>query len=499
MLKMLLVPNQTPMITNDGHSILRELNVAHPAAKSMLELSKTQDEEVGDGTTSVIILAGEFLAMAEPWLLKQTHPRVIIGGYTQALSDALDHMRTITKTVDIKNDQEMIAIFKCCIGTKLISKWGDLMGKLSLQAVRTTVHDENGTLKVDIKKHIKIEKIPGGDITESTVIPGVMINKDVTHAAMRRRIVNPRIILLDCNLEYKKPANLVIKLDKAPDFEQIMREEEEQVKQMVMDIVKHKPDLVITEKGLSDEAQHWFLKHNVTCLRRLQGSHNNRVALACGATIVSVPSEIKESDVGTRCGLFEIKKIGDEYWTFITDCKEPKSSTILLRGASKDILNEIERNLHDGMAVLKNTILDPVVCPGGGATEMSIASKLAEKAKSIAGVEQYPYGAIAIGLEVIPRTLLQNCGADIVRSLTNLRAKHAKGSKETSTWGVDGITGQLVDMNTHGIWEPAAVKRQTLKTSIEAACLLLRIDDVLSGVGGKKNAGGPAGAPDMQM
>jgi len=399
----------------------------------------------------------------------------------------------------------MIAIFKSCVGTKLIAKWGDLMGKLTLQAVRSVVvHEDNGSTKVDLKHYLKIEKIPGGDITDSTVIPGVMINKDVTHAAMRRRIVKPRIILLDCNLEYKKPANLVIKLDKAPDFDQIMRDEEAQVKQMVMDIIKHKPDLVITEKGLSDEAQHWFLKHNVTCLRRLQGSHNIRVARACGATIVSNPADIKDSDVGTRCGLFEIRKIGDEYWSFITDCIEPKASTVLLRGASKDMLNEIERNLHDGMAVLKNVILDPSICPGGGASEMSIASKLSDTAKSIAGVEQYLYNAIAIGLEVIPRTLLQNCGADIVRALTNLRAKHTKGSKETSTWGVDGMTGQLVDMKTYGVWEPTAVKRQTIKTSIEAACLLLRIDDVLSGVGGKKqDQGGPpgmgGGMPPMDM
>lgn len=376
------------------------------------------------------------------------------------------------------------------------------MGKISLQAIRSVVTEENGSTQVDIKHFIKIEKIAGGDVTESCVLAGCMFNKDVTHASMRRKIANPRIILLDCNLEYKKPANVVIKMEKAPDFEQIMKDEEEQVKQMVMDIVKHKPDIVITEKGLSDEAQHWFLKYNVTCFRRLQGSSNNRVARASGATICTVPSEIKDSDVGTKCGLFEVQKIGDEYWTFLTDCKDTKASTILLRGASKDLLNEMERNLHDGMAVLRNVILDPAICPGGGATEMSISAKLADKSKLISGPEQHPYHAISIGLEVIPRTLLQNCGADIVRTLTGLRAKHVKGSKETSIWGVDGITGQLTDMTTNGVWEPVAVKRQTLKTAIEAACLLLRIDDVLSGVGKKPAGGGPAGmggGPDMQM
>jgi len=276
---------------------------------------------------------------------------------------------------------------------------------------------------------------------------------------------------------------VVIKLGEAPDFEKVMKEEEAVIQKMVQDIVKHKPDLVITEKGLSDEAQHWFVKHNVTALRRVQKSYNNRLARATGATICTLPHEIKDSDVGTRCGLFEIKKIGDEYWSFITECEEPKTCTILLRGASKDVLNEVERNLHDAMAVARNVLENPVVCAGGGATEMAIGAKLVANAKSIAGVEQYPYQAIAIALEVIPRTLLQNCGANIVRTLTNLRAQHA--TPGNTTWGVNGHTGELVDMNDLGIWEPVSVKAQTLKTAIEASCMILRIDDVVSGLGGK--------------
>jgi T-complex protein 1 subunit gamma len=316
-----------------------------------------------------------------------------------------------------------------------------------------------------------------------------MINKDVTHSAMRRRIVNPRIILLDCNLEYKKPANVIIQLDKAPDFEQIMREEEEAVKQMVMDIVKHKPDLVITEKGISDEAQHWFVKYNITALRRVRKSINDRIAKATGATIVNRPEELKESDVGTKCGLFDIRKIGDEYWTFITDCKDPKVSTILLRGATKDTLAEIERNLNDAICVAKNVYFEPRLCPGGGASEMAMATKLMEKSKSIAGIEQYPYHSIALALEVIPRTLIQNCGADILRTITSLRAKHATGGNHT--WGIDGDKGVLVDMHKYGIWEPYLVKAQTIKTSIEAACMLLRIDDIVSGLR-KKDKEGPS-------
>jgi len=441
--------------------------------------------------------------MAAPWLEKQTHPRIIISGYNRALQDSLEHLKSITRTIDIKNDGEMLKLIKSCLGTKFITRWGDIMANFALKAVRSVFLEEIGRSEVDIKHFVKIEKIPGGDIHDSCIIPGVVINKDVTHSKMRRRIEKPRIIILDCNLEYKKPGNLVVKLSSAPDFEKVMKEEEEQVKQMVMEIVKWKPDLVITEKGLSDEAQHWLLKHNVTALRRTQRSITNRIARACGATIVNRTDQLKETDIGTKCGLFEIKKIGDEYYTFITDCADSKTSTIVLRGATKDLMNEVERNLQDAMSVTKNLLLEPTVVPGGGATEMAIAAKLAEKAKSIAGIEQYPYHAISIALEVIPRTLLQNCGANIVRTLTNLRAKHAKPTKESSTWGVDGESGSIVDMNEYGVWEPTAVKRQTIKTSIEAACMLLRIDDVLSGVGSKKEGaqdGASMGMPnDMEM
>lgn len=497
MLKMILVAHGSPLITNDGHAILRELNVAHPAAKSMLDLARTQDEEVGDGTTSVIILAGEILSLAAPWLEKQMHPRMIIGGYNRALQDALAHLQSIARPVDIHNEAEMLKLVQSCLGTKFISRWGETMAQFALRAVRTVFFEENGRSEVDIKHFVKVEKIPGGDLSDSQIIQGVVINKDVTHGAMRRHIVNPRIVLLDCNLEYKKPGNQIVKLSKAPDFEAVMREEEEYVKKLVMDIVKFKPDLVITEKGLSDEAQHWFLKHNITALRRTQRSIMNRIARATGATIVDRPADLKESDVGTRCGLFEIKKIGDEYYSYITECKESKTATIVLRGASKDVMNEVERNLQDAMAVTKNIFLDPLVVPGGGATEMSMGAKLAEKAKSIAGVEQYPYAAIGIALEVIPRTLLQNCGANIVKVLTQLRAKHAVPTLESSSWGVDGDSGQLVDMKEFGVWEPVVVKRQSVKTAIEASCMLLRIDDVLSGMGSKKEGQqeGPQGMP----
>jgi len=267
---------------------------------------------------------------------------------------------------------------------------------------------------------------------------------------------------------------------KDSDWTALLKAEEEWVKKTCDHVIALKPDLVITEKGISDLVQHYFVKNNITALRRLRKTDSNRIARAAGATIVNRVEEIKESDIGTRCGLFEVRKIGDEYFSFIEDCKDPKACTVLLRGASKDVLKEVERNLQDAMCVARNILLDPRLCPGGGATEMTVSQALTEKSKSIEGVEQWPYLAVANALEIIPRTLADNCGANVVRLLTELRATHAEG-KNTS-WGIDGVKGVLADMMTIGVFEPYSVKAQTIKTAIEAACLLLRVDDVLSGM-----------------
>jgi len=224
-----------------------------------------------------------------------------------------------------------------------------------------------------------------------------------------------------------------------------------------------------------------LLKANITCFRRLRKTDNNRVARACGATIVSRPDEIQPSDVGTGCGLFEVKKMGDEYFTFMTECKDPKACTVLLRGGSKDVLNEIERNLGDAMQVVRNVVFDPFLLPGGGATEMAVAQALARAAHTeVEGVQQWPFTSLGKALEVIPRTLAQNCGANVIRQMTVLRAKHR--NLDGSSWGIDGESGALVDMKILGVWEPYNVKVQTLKTAVEAACMILRIDDIVSGM-----------------
>ena len=362
----------------------------------------------------------------------------------------------------------MNRLISSSIGTKFVSRWSQQMCSLALKAVRIVQKETApGKKEIDIKRYAKVEKIPGGEIEDSRVLDGVMLNKDITHPKMRRRIQNPRVILLDCTLEYKKGESQTnIEISKEDDWNRILQIEEEQVQRMTSSIIALKPDLVITEKGVSDLAQHFLVKANITALRRVRKTDNNRLARATGATIVNRVEDLKESDVGTQCGLFEIEKIGDEYFSFLTECSSPHACTILLRGPSKDILSEIERNLQDAMSVARNVMFHPRLSPGGGATEMAVSVRLAQLAKGVEGVQQWPYKAVAEAMEVIPRTLIQNSGGSAIRTLTKLRAKHAEGEH---TWGIDGDVGKVVDMREYGVWEPEAVKLQSVKTAVEVS------------------------------
>jgi len=498
MLKMLMDPMGGIVMTNDGNAILREIQVQHPAAKSLIEIARTQDEECGDGTTSVVILAGEFCGVAEQFLHQQMHPTVIIGAYRRALEDAVAIMEKYSVSIDVNNDEAMLEFIRNALATKVTANWSDLITKIALKAVRTVLLEEkSGRREIDIKRYAKVEKIPGGAIEDSEVLDGVMFNKDILHSKMRRGIENPRILLLDSGLEYSKGESQTnIEMQSSVDFESYLKKEEEYVKDLCEKIIALKPDVVVSEKGISDLAIHFLQKANISAIRRLRKTDNMRIARASGATIVNRLDEIQECDVGTGAGLFEVKLIGDEYFTYITKCKDPKACTILLRGASKDILNEVERNLQDTMQVTRNILVDPRMVPGGGAIEIALSHGLNEKAKSIQDVSQWPYRAVAKALEVIPRTLIQNCGGNTIRAITQIKAKHAESS-ENFTYGINGENGQVSDMKELKVWEPLSVKSQVMKTAIETSILLLRIDDIVSG--SKKSAddqqmGGPTDA-----
>ena len=305
------------------------------------------------------------------------HPTVIIKAYRQALEDITQILdEKVAIKVDLNDEKEVLKVIQSCIGTKFVSRWSDLACSIALNAVKTVLTEDPvnaGQKEIDTKRYAKVEKLPGGTIEESRVIKGVMFNKDVTHPKMARRIERPRVLLLDCNLEYKKGESQTnIEMMNEDDFTQILEMEEAYIKKICDEIIAFKPTLIITEKGVSDLAQHFLMKAGVTVIRRLRKTDNLRVARACGATIVNRTDEITEADIGTGAGLFEVRKVGDEYFTFIEDCDDPKACTILLRGASKDVLNEVERNLQDAMHVARNICLDPRLVPGGGAVEMEV-------------------------------------------------------------------------------------------------------------------------------
>eukprot|EP01015_Nassula_variabilis_P007305 TRINITY_DN1555_c0_g2_i1.p1 TRINITY_DN1555_c0_g2~~TRINITY_DN1555_c0_g2_i1.p1 ORF type:complete len:560 (-),score=184.24 TRINITY_DN1555_c0_g2_i1:74-1753(-) len=503
MLKMLMDPMGGIVMTNDGNAILREVDVAHPAAKSMIELARAQDEEVGDGTTSVIILAGEMMVAAQPFVEKEIHPTIIVNAYYQALEQAEKILNEVAQPIDTENDDEVKKALTCCVGTKFAARWGSLVTDLALKSVRTVLLGEKATGKtsVDIKRYAKVEKIPGGNLEECVVLDGVMVNKDIVHPNMRRTIRNPRIILLDCPLEYKKGESQTnMEMTRENDMTDALQQEINEIAETCNYIIKWKPDVVITEKGVSDLAAHFFQKENISVIRRIRKTDNNRIARVSGATICNRAEEIQESDIGTQCGLFDIRKIGDEYFSYFVESKNPKACSIILRGASKDVLNEMERNLHDALAVARNILINPKLVPGGGAIDMEVSARLNEHAKTIQGLHQLPFRALAYALECIPRTLAQNCGGDVVRLVTELRAKHSSGNGVF--FGIDGNAGKVVDMRDANIWEPVSVKLQTYRTAIECACMLLRIDDIVSGIKRreeKKAGGGEAQAEGQEQ
>lgn len=513
MLKMLLDPMGGIVLTNDGNAILREVDVGHPCAKNLIELSRAQDEAVGDGTTSVNVLCGEMLSVAEP-LLDIMHPTVIVQGYLKALKDALTFLEEIAIPIDITTKSSIIEVVQSSIDTKFVSRWGTMISTLAVDAA-LCVFEENsqtGKKEIDLKRYAKVEKISGGDLEESTVLRGVMFNKDITHPKMRRKIKNPRIVLLDCPLEYKKGESQTnVEITKESDWELMLKMEEDDVKRVCDEIIRVKPDLVITEKGISDLAQHFLLKHNISCIRRIRKTDNNRIARVSGATIVNRVEELSEEVVGTQCKNFEIKKLGEEYFTYLTECENPKACSVVLRGASRDVLNEIERNLHDAWNVARNIILEPKMLPGGGSCEMYLACKMKMKSAEIfSGTNKDKtdnldilrngnvrsnnihsikpvYEAVASAFEVIPRTLVQNSGSSVIRTITSLRSKMNSAilNNEKIVLGVDGITGEVVNvvekgMNS-GLLDTYATKAQVFKSAIETAAMILRIDDIVSG------------------
>ncbi len=464
------------VITNDGATILKEMDIEHPAAKMIVEVAKTQDDEVGDGTTTAAVLAGEFLKNAEDLLEQGVHPTVIASGYRLASIKAREILQTLARPVTSKDRDLLLKIAATAITGKGAEASKDVFASLTVNAVLAVVDTENGKQKVDIDD-IKVEKKVGGSVEESVLIEGMVIDKERVHTNMPKKITDAKILLINEALEIKKTevdAEISIK---SPDQLQLFLDQEEQmIHDMVTKVINSGANVLFVQKGIDDIAQHYLSKAGIYAARRVKKSDMDKLARATGAKVLTSLKEINDSDLG-KAGLVEEKKIGDESMTYITECHNPKAVSIILRGGTEHVADEAERALHDALRVVGVAIEDETLVAGGGSPEVELALRLREYSSTLKGREQLAVAKFAEALEVIPRTLAENAGLDPINMLVEMRSQHEKGNK---TAGLNVFTGKVVDMWKEGVVEPLRVKTQAISSGTEAATMILRIDDVLS-------------------
>ena len=476
-------------ITNDGATILKEIDVQHPAAKMMVEISKTVDNEVGDGTTSSVVFGGALLAKAEELLEKDVHATVIIEGYQAAAEKALSLLTEMAKQVSPNEKEILLKIAKTSMQSKLISEDSDMLSKLVVDSILQVVEKEAEGHRVDLD-NIKVEKKAGGSIRGTQFIKGIVLDKEVVHSGMPTKIEKAKIALLNSALEIEKTEmSAEIRISDPTQMQMFLEEENRMLKSMVDKIHQIGANVLICQKGIDDIAQHYLAKQGILSVRRVKESDMTKLAKATGGRISSNIDDMIPKDLGTA-ELVEQRKVETDKWVFIEGCKNPKAITLLLRGGSQRVVDEVDRSMHDSLMVVKDVIEKPAVVAGGGAPEEFLASNLKEWADKFEGREQLAIKKYAEALEVIPLTIAENAGMDPINTMVTLRAKHSQGKKWT---GIDARNTRVADMFSIDIIEPVAVKEQIIKSATEAACMILRIDDVIASSGGR--GGGGRGPP----
>jgi thermosome len=476
-------------ITDDGATILKDIDVQHPAAKAMVEISKATDNEVGDGTTSAVVLAGALLEKAEELMDKDVHPMVIVEGYMKALEKARAILKTVAIKVGPKDKDWLVKVAKTSMATKMVSSGGDFMASLVVDGLLSVAEDYDGKIKVDID-NVKVEKKAGGSTRDSQLINGIALDKEVVHSGMPKNIVEAKIALLNSPLEIEKTEfDAKININNPEQIKMFLDEENEMLKGMVNKVVKTGANVLICQKGIDDIAQHYLAKAGILTVRRASESDMNRLARATGGRVVTIMEDLNADDLG-HAKHVEERRIEDGKWIFIEGCKNPKSVTLFLRGGTQRVVEETERSVHDALSVVKDVMMKPSIVLGAGAPEAEIASKLFEFAQTLSGRVQLAVQKYAEAMEVIPLTLAENAGMNTIDTLVELRAKHSKGQK---TVGINGLAGTVEDVKNFGVYEPIVVKEEILSAATEAATMLLRIDDVIAS---RKTAGGaPRGPP----
>lgn len=475
-------------ITNDGATILKEVDVQHPAAKMLVEISKTTDNEVGDGTTSAVVLAGALLDKAEELLNKDVHPTIVVDGYRKAAAKALEILDEISLKIKPSDKVSLNHIAQTSMQTKLVADNSQELASIVVDAMLQIAEKTEGeSYRVDID-NVKVEKKPGGSTNDTKLIRGIVLDKEVVHSGMPKHVENAKIALVNSALEIEKTEfSAEIRINDPLQMKKFLDEENSMLAAMVEKIESVEANVVICQKGIDDVAQSFLAKKGILAVRRAKESDMTKLARATGGRIVSNLEDLTAKDLGSA-QIVEERKIETDKWVFIEGCKNPKAVTILVRGGSQRVVDEAERSMHDAIMVVKDVLEKPAIVAGGGAPEAEISSKLREYASKLSGREQLAVLKFADALEVIPLTLAQNAGMDPIDTQVDLRAKHGQGKK---WFGINVRTGKVSDMMSDDVVEPAAVKEQIMRASTEAASMILRIDDVIAA--GKSR--GPAGPP----
>jgi len=478
-------------ITNDGATILKEIDAQHPAAKMMVEVSKTIDTEVGDGTTSSVVFAGALLEKAEKLLEKDVHSTVIVDGYQAASEKALELLADFAKSVKPDDQESLVKIAKTSMQSKLISEDSEPLSKLVVDAILKIAEKNGDAYSVDLD-NLKVEKKSGASIQDTALIKGIVLDKEIVHSGMPTKIQKAKIALVNAALEVEKTEmSAEIRISDPTQMQMFLEEENRMLKEMVTKLHNVGTNVLICQKGIDDISQHYLAKHGILAVRRVKESDMTKLAKATGGRITTNLDDITEKDLG-HADLVQQKKIETDKWVFIEGCKNPHSVTILIRGGSQRVVDEVDRSIHDSLMVVKDVIETPSIVTGGGSAEAYLAGQLNEYADSFDGREQLAVKQYAEALESIPLTIAENAGMDPIDTIISLRAKQNSGKKAA---GINAKESKIGDMNSLSILEPLVVKEQIIKSATETACMILRIDDVIA-ISGGPSSGGP-GMPPM--
>ena len=470
--KMLVDSGGSVVVTNDGVTILSKMDIEHPAANMIVEVSETQEDEVADGTTSAVVVAGELLKQAEDLLEQEIHPTTLAQGYRQAAAHAKEALEGEAVEVDVEDTELLRQIAATAMTGKGAENAKELLAELVVDAVRAVADDEG----IDTE-NVKVEKVVGGSVDESELIEGVIVDKERVDENMPYFVEEANVALLDSALEVKETEiDAEVNVTDPSQLQQFLEQEEGQLREMVDQIKDAGADVVFVQKGIDDMAQHFLAKEGIIAVRRAKKSDLKQLARATGARVVSDVSDLSSEDLG-YAGSVAQKDIGGDQRIFVEDVEDAKSVTIVLRGGTDHVVDEVERAVEDSLGVVRVTLEDGRVLPGGGAPEVALALELRDFADSVGGREQLAVEAFADALEVIPRTLAENAGLDPIDSLVELRSQHSAGDAAD---GLDAYTGDVIDMGEEGVFEPLRVKTQALESATEAAVMILRIDDVIA-------------------